>query len=472
MMNKDEICFSSAVKLANSIKSQEISAIEVAETIFERIEKINPHINAYCTPTFELARELAKKADLRIKNREKIPLLNGVPTSIKDLMDVKNVRTTMGFKPLQNTIAEEDEPVVARLRQAGAVLLGKTNTPAFGHIPVTDNLIFGATKNPWNLGRTSGGSSGGAGAATAAGLCALALGSDGGGSIRIPSCFCGVYGLKPSFGRSPRYEHGNISWTTLDHYGPIVRYVEDAALMLDVMKGPDDSDRFTIPSSDVNYLQKLNEKPTKLKIGYSMDLGFVKAVDPEVEKSVLEAAQKLKKVDWSVEESNIKIKKPELSFNTIVTAGLAYDLQQFLKQKENLDPTLVKMIEAGLTYSAIDVKRAEAQREEIYHEFCNSFKNFDILITPTLACPAFGLGMMYPPKIAGKGVSPVGFMSFTYPINLIGNPAASIPCGFSSEGLPIGMQIIGKRFDELTVLQVSKAFEEIAPWQSIRPKLS
>ncbi len=470
-MNKDEICFSSAVKLANSIKTQELNSLEITETIIERIEKINPLINAYCTPTFDLARELAKKADQRIKNREKIPLLNGVPTSIKDLMNVKGVKTTMGCKIYENNIAQEDEPVVIRLREAGAVFLGKTNTPAFGHIPVTDNMIFGATKNPWNLERTSGGSSGGAGAAIASGLGALALGSDGGGSIRIPSCFCGIYGLKPSFGRIPRFEHGNITWTTLDHYGPIVRYVEDAALMLDVMKGPEDSDRFTLPSKDISYLEKLKEKPKKLKIGYSMDLGFVKALDPEVEKCVIEAAQKFKKFDWSVEESDIKIKKPELSFNTIVTAGFAYDLQQFMKQKENLDLTLVKMIEAGLSYSAIDVRRAEALREEIYREFYHAFKNFDILITPTLACPAFGLGMMYPPKIAGKGVSPVGFMSYTYPINLTGNPAASIPCGFSSEALPIGMQIIGKRFDELTVLQVSKAFEELAPWQDKKPPL-
>ena len=469
-MNKEEICFMSACDMAEKIKSQELSAVEITETIIERIEKINPIINAYCIPTFDLARDSAKKADLAVKNGETIPLLNGIPTSIKDLMDIKGVRTTLGCKIYENNIAENDEIVVKRLKEAGAVILGKTNTPAFGHMPVTDNKIFGTTLNPWNLKRTSGGSSGGAGASVAAGLGPLALGSDGGGSVRIPSSFNGVFGLKPSFGRIPCEHHGHIGWSTLDHYGPLVRYVEDAALMLDVMKGPDDYDRVTIPDNNISYVEKLKDEINNIKIGYSIKLGFVKAIDPEVEKNVVEAVHKFETLEWSVEEAKIRMKKPEVSFNTIVTAGFGFDLQSDLKNRDLLDDTLIRMIEAGLTYNAVDVKRAEYQRDGVYKVVYNFFKNYDILITPTTACPAFGLGMMYPPTIAGKGVSPVAFMSYTYPFNLTGNPAASIPCGWTSEGLPIGMQIVGKRFDELTVLKVSKAFEKIQPWQDKRPK--
>jgi Asp-tRNA(Asn)/Glu-tRNA(Gln) amidotransferase A subunit family amidase len=470
-MNKEDICYMSACDMLEKIKTQELSSLEITETIIERIEKINPSINAYCTTTFELARDMAKKADQRLKNGEKLPPLNGIPTSIKDLLQISGIKTTFGCKFYENFVSEEDEIAVKRLRDAGAVFLGKTNTPAFGHVAVTYNLIFGTTLNPWNLERTSGGSSGGAGAAVASGLGPLALGSDGGGSVRIPSCFCGIYGLKPSFGRVPRNLHGTIGWATLDHYGPLVRYVKDAALMLDILKGPDESDRFTLPKQDISYLNEIEDIPKKLKIGYSIGLGFVKAVDSEVEKYVLNAAQKFEECEWTVEEAKVKIKKPELTFNTLVTAGLGFDLQSFLKEKEKLDGTLVKMIEAGLSYSAIDLKKAESQREEIFDVVSNHFKNYDILITPSTAVPAFGLGMMYPPTIAGKGVSPVAWMSYTYPFNMTGNPAASIPCGWSNEGLPIGMQIIGKRFDDLTVLQASKAFENIQPWQSKRPNL-
>ncbi|MBD3255455.1 MAG: amidase, partial [Candidatus Lokiarchaeota archaeon] len=258
---------------------------------------------------------------------------------------------------------------------------------------------------------------------------------------------------------------------TLDHYGPIVRNVKDAALMLDVIAGPHDSDRFTIPRKISSYLDALNELPKNLKIGYSTKLGFVRAINPEVKDTVETAAKKFEDYDWLVEEVKVKIKKPELAFNTLVTSGLAYDFESLLKDESKLDDTLIKMIQAGLSYSAIDVKRAENGRENLYEVVYKHFKDYDILITPTTACPPFGLGMMYPPKIAGKAVSPVAWMSYTYPFNMSGNPAASIPCGWTKDGLPIGMQIIGPRFEDLIVLQVSQAFEDINPWQEKKPKL-
>lgn len=459
-----------AVEMAEAIKTQEISSEELTEILIDQISKINPIINAYCTPTFDLAREQAKRADNRVKSGEKLPMLNGVPVSIKDLMMTKGIRTTYGSKIYENNVPDHDEVVVKRLYDAGSVLLGKTNTPAFGFQPVTDNLIFGKTKNPWNLEKTSGGSSGGAAASVVCGMGPLALGSDGGGSIRLPSSLCGAFGLKPSFGRIPRYPMHDSTWITLDHYGPITRYVKDAALMLDAMAGPHDGDRLSIPNHCISYLEAIKDAPKSLKIGYSTDLRFIKAVDPEVEDLVIQNAKKLEDFGWEVEKAKIRVRKPELMFNTIVTAGFAYDIN-LNKHEDEVEEDLKKMIQAGQTYSATDLKRAEAQREQLYDVIFQYFKKYDLLITPTTACPAFDLGLMYPPKINGRGVSPVGWMSFTFPFNLTGNPAASIPCDWTSNGLPIGMQIIGPRFRDDLVLQVSNAFERIHPWQEKTPQL-
>ena len=245
-MKKEDICFMPAYEMADKIKNQELTSLEITETIINRIEDINPKVNAYCTVTFDIAREMAKKSDDAVNKGEKLGLLNGIPTSIKDLMQTKGIRTTYGFKLHENFIPEQDDIAFQRLKEAGCVLLGKTNTPDFGHIALTNNLIFGQTKNPWDLEKNSGGSSGGAAAAVASGLGPLALGSDGGGSIRVPSSLCGVFGFKPTFGRIPRYPLKGVHFWTMDHYGPITRYVRDAALMLDVMKGPSEIDRFSL----------------------------------------------------------------------------------------------------------------------------------------------------------------------------------------------------------------------------------
>jgi Asp-tRNA(Asn)/Glu-tRNA(Gln) amidotransferase A subunit family amidase len=375
---------------------------------------------------------------------------------------------------LEDNIPAHDEASVKRLKAAGIVLLGKTNTPAFGYKGVTDNLIFGATKNPWNLECTSGGSSGGAASSIASGLGVLALGSDGGGSIRLPSCFCGVYGLKPTFGRvaHPTMKlAGNLG--TLVHKGPIVRYVKDAALMLDVIAGADDSDRYSLPKPTFSYFEKLNEKPKKLKIGYSLDLGFVKAVEPEVKESVLNAVQKFERLDWTVEKGKIRIKDPSGLLTMLWTTSFRQILKPFPNDvKAKLDPGLQFSAYIGRRYSVSDLKAGEVQREMMFERVCKFFKKYDVLVTPTLACPAFKLekDIMGPNMIDGKKINPtIDWLPFTYPFNLTGHPAASIPCGWTKDGLPIGMQIVGRRFDELTVLQASKAFEELQPWQEKRP---
>ncbi|MFX0038717.1 MAG: amidase [Promethearchaeota archaeon] len=481
-MEKEIICYMSAYEMREKIRNQEITSEEITEIIIERIEKINPIINAYCTPTFDLARALAKNADQAVKNGEKLGLLHGVPISIKDETETKGIRTTYGSKLMENNIPKTDATIIKRLRDAGVVILGKTNTPAFGYKGETDNLIFGITKNPWNLDRTPGGSSGGAASAVTSGLCPIAIGSDGGGSIRIPSSFCGVFGIKATFGRVPQ----NLMQTsgylgTFVHKGPIVRYVKDAALVLDIIAGQDDSDRYSVLKPNYSYLERINETPEKLKIGYSFDLGFAETLDTEVENAVLNGIQRFEEFGWSIDKSKIRLKKqnPELTMSIIWSSGFGYSLGRFLEAWQNkMDPALVKLIKLGLSYSTAQVKEAELYRELIYTEICRAFKKVDILITPTLPCTAFKIGnsrviddetSITNITINGKNITAIGWIPFTYPFNISGHPAASIPCGWSSEGMPIGMQIIGKRFDELTVLQMSRKFEEVAPWQDKKP---
>jgi Asp-tRNA(Asn)/Glu-tRNA(Gln) amidotransferase A subunit family amidase len=476
-----------AWEMKEKIKNQEISSQEITEIIIERIEKINPIINAYCTPTFDIARDLAKKADSVVKRGEKLGILHGIPTSIKDNVDIKGIRTTCGSKAFENYISTEDDISVKRLKKAGVVILGKTNMPAFGYKGVTDNLIFGETKNPWHLERTPGGSTGGGAAASASGLSPLTQGSDGGGSIRIPSSFCGLYGIKPTFGRIPQTSmkiEGNMG--TYVQKGPLVRYVKDAALMLDALVGADDIDRYSLPKPNYSFYDALEEKPKKLRIGYAIDLGNLEIIHSEVEKSVLEAVRKFEQLNWSVEKSNINLLSPGqtlrgnvsieaqgLTWYTLWAYGIGYFLKPIIEQHGDiLDQELVQLAQYGYQLTPENIYMAEIQREIIYDNICKHFKEFDILITPTMACPAFELGISSPAKIEGKEVSVGAWSPYTHPFNLSGHPAASIPCGWSSEGLPIGMQIIGKRFDEVSVLQASKAFEEIVPWQDKKPKFN
>ncbi len=493
-MNKEEICFMSACDMAEKIKTQELSSSEITEIIIERIEKINPIINAYCTTTFDLAREMAKKADDMVKKGEKLSILHGVPVSIKDEVETKDIRTTFGCKITENYVPTEDGIPVKRLREAGSVFLGKTNLPPFGYAPFTDNLIFGPTLNPWNLKRTPGGSSGGAAAAVVSGLGPLALGGDGGGSIRIPSSFCGTYGIKPNLGRIPHtFAKFGGTISTISQEGPIVRYVKDAALMLDILVGEDDSDKYSIPKPNYSFLEKLKEIPKKLKIGYALNLGIAKTLDPEVRKCVMKGIEKLEKFDWDIEESSSidlknskrtlfgikrpRIKDPFMLLGILWSTTFSRVLEgaRLLNEwKDKIEPTLAQMVELGFHFGAKEIKVTDIQIEMMNENVAQHFKNYDILITPTTACPAVELGKSIFDrfKIDGKMVGLSEWMSYTYPFNLSGHPAASIPCGWSSDGLPIGMQIVGKRFGEVSVLQVSQAFEEVAPWQDKRPSLN
>ncbi|MBD3187080.1 amidase [Candidatus Bathyarchaeota archaeon] len=465
-MGNEHTCFLPAVEMRDRIERQDLTATELVEIMISRMEKLNPVLNAYCTPTYDLARDMARQADARVKEGGTVPLLNGIPTSIKDLMDTKGIRTTHGSKIYEHNIPTEDDVAVGRLKNAGIVMLGKTNTPEFGHSGTTQNKVFGETKNPWDLERTPGGSSGGAAAACACGMSPLALGSDGGGSLRHPACFCGVFAIKPSFGRIPVHPTTGIAGELITHYGPISRYVEDAALMLDAMKGPHEADRYSLPGCDIMYHEHIHEHPERIKIAYSTTLGHARVIDDQVKNVVDRAVDEFTALDCSVEPVKMKMRNPETGYYIWYTTMYGYDFRGKIKKwREDMDPNLVRMVEAGKTSSGLDIFRSLAERRKIYAALYKVFKEYDILVTPTTAIPPFKLGMMYPEKINGKGVSPTGWMPFTYPLNFTGHPAATVPAGFTTEGLPVGMQIIGRRFDDLTVLQLSHAYEQIKPWQ-------
>ena len=466
----DPLCWLPATELARLIRLKKISPVEVTEAVLSRIERVNPRLNAFCTLTAELARRGAKEAEIAVMKNEPLPSLHGVPVSIKDLIFTRGVRTTGGSRIYEDFVPADDAVAVERLKAAGAILLGKTNTPEFGHKAVTENPLFGTTRNPWNPDRTPGGSSGGAAAAVAAGLGPLALGTDGGGSIRIPAAFSGIYGFKPSFGRVPQ-PPGFPGWPTLSHTGPLTRTVRDAALMLDVVAGPDERDRDSLPPESGSYLGACDEAVKGLSVAWSPDLGYA-VVDPEVARISEDAAAVFETLGCHVELVNPGWESAEEIFGTLVAAETYADLADRLGVwRDRMDPTLVRFLERGAGIATVDYIRATRRRAAYWQEVQAFLARFDLLLTPTVAVPPFGIGIVWPREIAGQRVSPLGWMPFTYPFNLTGQPAASVPAGFTSEGLPVGLQIVGRRFADRTVLAASHAFEAARPWVSVRPSL-
>ncbi|GAB4317813.1 MAG: amidase [Promethearchaeota archaeon] len=474
-MNRTDLCFQSCVATRDAIAGGDVSAVDVLEAFVDRIERLNPKVNAYCTLTLEAAREQAEAADRRVRAGEPLPPLNGVPVSIKDLMPVAGVRTTYGSKIYEHHVPTETDVAAGRLVAAGAVVLGKTNTPEFGYGGITDNAVFGPTLNPWDLGRTPGGSSGGAGASVAAGMGPLALGSDGGGSIRHPACFCGVVGLKPQFGRVPAHPRLGVLGETLSQHGPLARHVEDVVLAMDVIAGPDPRDRHSLPAPGVSYLDALSSPggpPAKLDVAFLPRLGYAKAVDPDVEKLVRDAVAKFEELGWRVDEPRFRLRNPEPCFYALWTAMYAHDLGPKLKNwRDRMDPNLVKLVEAGSTATAVDLARATAERRRLYDSVARLLAEYDLLVTPTTAVPAFEVGRMFPEQVAGRNVSPTGWMPFTFPFNLTGHPAVTLPAGFAPGNLPVGVQLVGRRYDEVTVLRAARAYEGVAGWQDARPPL-
>jgi len=468
-MAAGDLAWRPALELAELIRTKAVSPVEVLDAVLERMERLNPRLNAYCTVTADDAREAASAAEVAVMTGEPLGPLHGVPFSVKDLVFTRRVLTTGGSRLYADHVPEEDDVAVERLKGAGAILLGKTNTPEFGHKGVTDNPLFGITRNPWAPPLTPGGSSGGAAAAVASGMGPLALGTDGGGSIRIPASLCGIYGLKPSFGRVPQGP-GFPGWETLSHTGPMTRTVRDAALMLDTLAGPDDRDRLSLPAdSGPSFLDACEGGLAGLSVAWSPDLGHA-VVDPEVAEICARAAEVFESLGCHVEVVTPGWENPEEIFRTIAPAETYGAWGERLEDSaERLDRSLVALLRYGQKITAKQYLAATARRHEFWSEVQRFLARFDLLITPTVAVPAFPVARPAVKEIDGRPVSPLGWIPFCFPFNLTGQPAASVPVGFTAERLPVGLQIVGRRFADRTVLAASAAFEAARPWAAERP---
>ena len=470
-MKNDELCFMPATEMAAAIREKRLSPVEAVDAILDRIEEINPRINAYVTLTAAAARNAARAAEDAVAKGKASGPLHGVPVSIKDLVFTRGIRTTFGSKLYEDFIPDEDCALVEKLKAAGAIILGKTNTPEFGLIANTDNPVFGPSRNPWNLNRTPGGSSGGAAAAAAAGLGPLHSGNDGGGSIRIPGSFCGVYGLKPQFGRVARQPaiHG---WETLAHEGPITRTVADAALMLSVMAGPDNRDRLSLPAGEIDFVNAARGDVKGLKVAWSPDLGYA-PVDPEVRAITQKAARQFEDLGCKVEEISADFPDTEADWLVIVSSEIAAATGERREEwEEVMYPYYRGFITMADNFTAQDLAMAQFQREELWAKIHRIFETYDFLLTPTTPVAAFDIETpLGPTEIDGQDIAPTAVACFTLPFNFTGQPAATVPCGFTSEGLPVGLQIVGRRYDEATVIRASAAFERAFPWADKKPPL-
>ncbi|EJL88157.1 amidase [Pantoea sp. GM01] len=472
----DALLDEDATTLAALIRSGEVTAQELTQAALDRMALREPQIQAFCTATPELALQQAAAIDAKRARGETLGALAGVPLAVKDLICTAGVKTTSGSHAYAEFVPEEDDITVERLLAADAVLLGKTTAPEFGYSGVGHNPLFPSPRNPWDLSKTPGGSSAGSGAALAARLCPIALGSDGGGSVRIPAAHCGVFGLKASMGRVPlwpgcrdeRYP-GVSSWESLEHIGPMSRSVRDSALMMSVMAGPDMRDRHSIPCSDVDWLASLDKPLNGLRIAFSADFGYI-AVDAEVRDVVTKAARRFaQELGAELDEVDPGTADEGATFAALV--AFESDLTGMRKMHAELGSRMSPHLSAMLQrdWRAENFTDANTMRKKLCNQMWRFMQHYDLLLSPTLAVPPFPLNMQGPEIIDGRMVRSDHWLSFCFPFNFTGQPAASVPAGFTASGLPIGMQIVGRHLDDGLVLAASAAFERIQPWNHLHP---
>ena len=460
-----ELAYMPATELSRAIRSRQVSSVEVTELFYQRIERLDPQLNAYLALCPEQAMADARAADDAVARGWALGPLHGIPISIKDLEMSKGIPTTLGSALFRDRTPEIDSIVVERVKAAGAVVLGKTNTPEFGQSGTTENKVSDPCRNPWNTDRTPGGSSGGAGAALAAGLCTIATGSDGGGSIRIPASFSGVTGIKPTQHRVPRY--GGYGRPAANHFsqsGPMSRTVADTALLLQVLAGPDSRDPNSIKETPPDFSAGLGRGVEGMRIAWSPDFGYA-GVDPEVVEITARAARVFEELGAIVEDAPLQLEDPfDAFFDVFATAAYTSYGHLLEEHRDDFSYPALYSIEHGSRVDGARLSRAILQVDRLGRQMEDFFDTYDLLLSPTMATPAFEIGNR-PAVIGGKEVDPLwGFLPFTYPINMTGQTASSVPCGFSSDGMPVGLHIIGPRRAEARVLQASAAFERARPW--------
>ncbi|HYV87323.1 MAG TPA: amidase [Candidatus Polarisedimenticolia bacterium] len=452
-----------AVELLAQYRAKKLSPVEVTKAALSRITRLNPRFNALCLVDEASSLAAAKASEARWMKGEAKGLVDGVPATVKDLLITKGWPTLRGSKAVDPKQSwDEDAPTVARLREEGAILLGKTTTPEFGWKGVTDSPLTGITRNPWDETKTPGGSSGGAAVAAACGMGALHLGTDGGGSVRIPAGFTGIFGLKQSYGlvaASPLSPFG-----TLAHVGPMTRSVGDAALMMNVITKPDPRDWYAIPYTGKDYLAGLEGGVKGWKIAFSPTMGG-HPVDPEIAKLVAAAAQVFRDLGAQVDQVD-----PDIGPNVGLTfvnhwfPGAANALRPYgAEQRKMMDPGLREVAEAGAKLPLMDYFASVKEREQLGIRMNMFHKSWDLLLTPTLPLPAFAAGVECP--VMTDGSRWTDWTPFSYPFNLTRQPAATVPCGLTSAGLPAGLQIVGPSFGDAAVLQAARAFEKVRPFE-------
>ncbi|MBU0589445.1 MAG: amidase [Gammaproteobacteria bacterium] len=451
----------SASELLAMYRSGQASPVEVTRAVLARIERLNPSLNAFCLVAGDEALAAARQSEARWQRGQPCGALDGVPASIKDLILTKGWPTLRGSRTVDATQPwDVDAPATARLREAGAVLLGKTCTPEFGCKGETNSLLTGLTRNPWNTSKTPGGSSGGTAAAVAAGMGPLSVGTDGAGSVRIPAAFCGNFGLKPSFGRVPAYPLSPFG--TVAHLGPHTMSVRDAALMMNVLAQPDARDWGSLPYDARDYTLGLDEGIAGLRIAWSPTLGYAKNVHPEVSAACARAVQVLADLGAQVEEVDPGFEDP-----LDITTGLwflgAWTVWNTLtpEQQAMTDPDFAAQAELGSRLSALEVQRLHLRRGALGSHMRQFMQRHDLLVTPSVAIPAFDVRPAGQAEMTPEAM--LGWTPFSYPFNLTQQPACTIPCGLTADGLPIGLQFVGPMFGDALVLRAARAYEGVHP---------
>ena len=455
-----DVAYASAATLLDLYRTKALSPVEATQLLLDRLDELQPKINAFCVVDREGALSAARTSEGRWLRGEPLGRLDGVPVTIKDLMPMRGFPTLRGSRLVErDQDMSEEAPAVARLREAGAIILGKTTTPEFGWKALGDSPLTGITRNPWDLSRTPGGSSAGAAAACAAGIGALHLGSDGAGSIRIPSAFTGVFGLKPSFGLVPAYPPSPMGM--LSHHGPIARTVADAALMLRVISGPDHRDPYALPPEDRDYLDGIDGGVRGWRVAYSPTLGYAR-VDPEIAAAVAEAVRQFEALGAVVDEVDAIFPSPRETLLTLWSAGAARVVGAFPAERRTLlDPGLAAIAAEGERIRAVDYVGADFERAMLGRMMAAFHQKYDLLLTPMMPVPALPVGQDLNDRATERHW--VDWSPFSYPFNLTRQPAASIPCGLTRAGLPIGLQIVGPLYADARVLRAARAFEETQP---------
>ena len=471
MNENTDICFSSAVELVERIRRRDVSAGEVMAAFLAQIERVNPLVNAIPTLLPERAEAGAEAADRALAAGEAVGPLHGLPVAIKDLVPTRGIRTTFGSPIYADHVPDQDEIIVERLRAAGAVVIGKTNTPEFGAGSQTFNPVFGKTRNPYALDRTCGGSSGGAAVALACGMLPIADGSDLGGSLRNPASFCNVVGFRTSPGRVPHWPSEDI-WEPLSVQGPMARDTADAALLLSAIAGPDPRVPIAIDEPGERFRAPLGRDFAGTRVAWSPDLGQYE-VEPEVVEVCERSLSALNDLGCTVEPAHPDLSDADEIFQVLrawkTAAGREADYREY---KDRLKDTVIWNIERGLPLSGLEIANAIAKRSALYQRACEFFETYEYLVLPAVQVLPFSIDAPWVREINGKTMETyIDWMGLCYAITVTGHPAISVPCGFSREGLPVGLQIVGRHHHDFAVLQLAHAFEQATGHGKRRPAI-